>query len=135
VLEQYPGKVKLVFKNFPLRNHEFSAQSALAALAAEGQGKFWEFHDLLYKNYSSINKEKIQEIALSLELDMEKFNKDIKDPALRAKVTRDLRDGAQAGVRSTPTVFVNGWQVQDRSLTGLKAQVDKELEKLKPKLK
>ena len=131
MLEQYPGKVKLVFKNFPLRNHEFSTQSAVAALAAERQGKFWEFHDLLFKNYNSINKKKIQEIATVLKLDLVRFNKDIKDPVLSAKVTQDLRDGARAGVRSTPTLFINGWRVQDRSLTGLKALVKKELEKLK----
>jgi hypothetical protein len=49
VLEKYPKKVKLVFKNFPLRNHKFSMKVAAAALAAGRQGKFWEFHDLLYK--------------------------------------------------------------------------------------
>ena len=131
MLEQYPGKVKLVFKNFPLRNHEFATQSAVAALAAERQGKFWEFHDLLFKNYNSINNEKIQEFARVLKLDMGKFNKDIKDKALQARITGDMRDAARTGVRSTPTLFVNGWRVQDRSLKGVKAQVEKELEKLK----
>jgi len=131
VLGQYPEKVKLVFKNFPLRSHEFSTQSAVAAFAAERQGKFWEFHDLLFKNYASINNDKIQEIAKILGLNMEKFNKDIKDPALKAKVTRDLRDGARAGVRSTPTLFVNGWPIPDRGLEGIKARIEKELEKIK----
>ena len=133
MLEQYPGKVKLVFKNLPIRSHAYSVQSAMAALAAEKQGKFWEFHDLLYKNYSSLNKEKIQEIATTLELDLEQFNKDIKDRVLQAKINQDLRDGAKAGVRSTPTVFINGWQVQDRNLNGLKNRVDKELKKLEQK--
>lgn len=131
MLGQYPEKVKLVFKNFPLRSQGFSAQSAVAAFAADRQGKFWEFHDLLFKNYASINNDKIQEIAKILGLNMEKFNKDIKNPALKAKVTRDLRDGARAGVRSTPTLFVNGWRLQDRSLEGVKARIEKELEKIK----
>jgi len=133
VLEQYTGKVKLVFKNFPLRNHEFSVQAAAAALAAERQGKFWEFHDLLFKNYSSINNEKIQEIATVLGLDLEKFNKDIKDRALQSKINQDLREGARVGIRSTPSLFINGWQVQDRSLNGIKARIDKELQKLDQK--
>jgi protein-disulfide isomerase len=48
VLEKNPNQVKLVFKNFPLRNHKFAMEAAIAALAAEKQGKFWEFHDLLF---------------------------------------------------------------------------------------
>ncbi len=130
MLGQYPDKVKLVFKNFPLRSHEFSIQSAVAAFAAERQGKFWEFHDLLFKNYASIDNDKIQGIAKILGLNMEKFNKDIKDPALKARVSGDLRDGARAGVRSTPALFVNGWLLQDRSLEGIKARIEKELEKI-----
>ena len=63
VLEKYPQDVKLVFKNFPLRNHKFAEKAAIAALAAGEQGKFWEFHDLLFKNYNKLSDQKIQEIA------------------------------------------------------------------------
>jgi protein-disulfide isomerase len=54
VLEQYPNQVKLVYKNFPLRNHKFAKPAASAALAAGEQGKFWEFHDKLFQNYNQL---------------------------------------------------------------------------------
>jgi protein-disulfide isomerase len=130
VLEKYPNDVKIVFKNFPLRNHKFAMEAATAALAAGSQGKFWEFHDLLFKNYNQLNDQKIREIALELALDQAEFEKKMKDPKIRAMIRQDVRDGAQAGVRATPTVFVNGRRLKDRSLTGFQAIIDKELHKL-----
>ncbi|APG27157.1 hypothetical protein A7E78_04485 [Syntrophotalea acetylenivorans] len=63
VLETYPGKVKLVFKNFPLGMHKNSRAAATAALAAERQGKFWPLYDLLFENYNKLNPQKIHELA------------------------------------------------------------------------
>lgn len=130
VLEKYPGEVKLVFKNFPLRSHQFSMKAALAALAAGSQGKFWEFHDLLFKNYNQLNDQKIREITLSLGLDEAEFEKKMKDPALGERVRQDVLDGRQAGVNSTPSVFINGRLIRDRSLQGFQAAIDSELQKL-----
>ena len=131
VLEQYPEQVKLVVKNFPLRNHKFAIQAAVASLAAERQGKFWEYHDILSENYNKINNEKIIEFAKVLKLNMKKFQNDMKDPELRARVHQDRRDGQKAGVRGTPTVFVNGKRLQNRRLAGFKAMIDRELAKQK----
>ncbi len=130
VLEKYPDDVKIVFKNFPLRNHKFALKAATAALAAESQGKFWEFHDLLFKNYNRLNDQKIREIALGLGFDQTQFEKKMKDPKIRAMIRQDVRDGAQAGVKGTPTVFINGRRLKDRSLKGFQALIDKELLKL-----
>ena len=130
VLEKYPDDVKIVFKNFPLRNHKFALKAATAALAAKSQGKFWEFHDLLFKNYNKLNDQKIHEIALGLGLDQTEFEKKMKDPRIKAMIRQDLRDGAQAGVRATPTVFINGRRLKNRTLQGFQAAVDKELQKL-----
>ncbi len=130
VLEKYPDDVKIVFKNFPLRNHKFALKAATAALAAESQGKFWEFHDLLFKNYNKLNDQKISEIALELGLDQTEFEKKMKDPKITAMIRRDVRDGAQAGVRGTPTIFINGRRLNDRSLEGFQATIDTELQKL-----
>ena len=127
VLEKYPNQVKLVFKNFPLRNHKFSMQAAIAALAAEKQGKFWEFHDLLFKDYSHLNEQKIEEIAQQLKLNMEKFDKDRKDPQITAMINRDLAEGNQAGVRGTPTVFVNGRLLRNRGMAGFQELIEKAL--------
>lgn len=64
-------------------------------------------------------------------MDMEKFQKDTKDLALRARVNQDMKDGRQAGVRGTPTVFINGRNLRNRSLQGFKAMIDEELAKNK----
>jgi protein-disulfide isomerase len=130
VLEKYPDDVKIVYKNFPLRNHKFAMKAAIAALAAESQGKFWEFHDLLFKNYNKLNDQKIREIALELGLDQTEFEKKMKDPKITAMIRQDGLEGAQAGVRGTPTIFINGRRLNDRSLKGFQAVIDKELQKL-----
>jgi protein-disulfide isomerase len=129
VLEKNPKDVKLVYKNFPLRNHKFARPAAIAALAAGKQGKFWEFHDRLFKDYNRLNEQKFQEIAGELNLDMEKFEKDQKDPEILALISRDMSEGAQVGVRGTPTLFVNGRLLKNRSLAGFQDMIDKELKK------
>ena len=127
VLEKYPNQVKLVFKNFPLRNNKFAMPAAIAALAAEKQGKFWEFHDLLFKDYNRLNEQKIEEIAQQLKLNMEKFDKDRKDPQIMAMINRDIAEGNQAGVRGTPTVFINGRLLRNRSKAGFQELIEKAL--------
>ncbi len=130
VLEKYPHDVKIAFKNYPLRNHQFAMKAAMAALAAESKGKFWEFHDELFKNYNKLNDQKIREIALGLGFDQAEFEKKMNDPKLTAMIRQDLRDGAQAGVRGTPTIFINGRRLKNRSLQGFQAAIDKELQRL-----
>jgi protein-disulfide isomerase len=130
VLEKYPDDAKIVFKNFPLRNHKFAMKAAVAALAAESEGKFWEFHDELFKNYNKLSDQKIREIALGLGFDQAEFEKKMNDPKITAMIRQDLRDGAQAGVRGTPTIFINGRRLKNRSLQGFQAAVDKELQRL-----
>jgi len=127
VFERYSKEMKLVFKNFPLRNHKFAWPAAIAALAANKQGKFWELHDQLYENYNRLSDQKIREIAQQVGLDMEKFDKDMKDPELKALVERDFQEGAGAGVRGIPTIFVNGRQLKNRSFEGFQAAIEKEL--------
>ena len=127
MFERYSKEMKVVFKNFPLRNHKFAWPAAIAALAANQQGKFWELHDQLYENYNRLNDQKIRESAQQVGLDMEKFDKDMKDPELKALVERDFQEGARAGVRGIPTIFVNGRQLRSRSFQGFQAAIEKEL--------
>ena len=131
VLEQYPQQVKLVFKNFPLRSHSFAYKAAQASMAAEKQGKFWEFHDLLFKNYNRINDQKITEIMNDLNLDADQFQRAMQDPAIKAQIDADLRNGDTAGVRGTPTIFINGKLLRDKSLSGFQRQINEELMQLK----
>jgi len=130
VLEKYPHDVKVVFKNFPLPNHKFAMKAAVAAMAAESQGKFWQFHDLLFKNYNQLSDQKIQEIALAVGLNQEEYEKKKNDPAITSRINQDLSEGRQAGVRGTPTVFINGIRLKNRSFQGFQEAIDQQLEKL-----
>ena len=133
MLEKNPKTVKIVFKNFPIRSHKFAVQAAVAALAADRQGKFWDFHDELFNNYNRLNEEKVQEIAVKFKLDKAQFEKDRKDPRLLEQIKYDVNEAIQAGVGSVPSIFVNGRKLKERSLKGFQDLIDKELETLKTK--
>ena len=131
MLEKYPKDVKLVMKHYPLPNHTFARQAATAALAAGRQGKFWEFHEKIYENQNALSDAKMQEIARQLGLDIEQFNKDLKDAAIQNVINRDLANGQQAGIRGTPTIFVSGRMVKNPSQQALEQLVNAELKKQK----
>ncbi len=103
----------------------------MAALAADRQGKFWEFHDELFKNYNRLDTRKIDEIANQLDLNAAEFNQQQKNPELVAQIRRDFEEGIRLRIRGVPTVFINGKKMRDRSLESMEAAVNKELEKAK----
>ncbi len=113
--EKYPNDVKLVIKHFPLSIHEYARKAAIAALAAGKQGKFWEFHEKLFANQNDLNDAKVEAIAGELSLDMEKFKKDLQDPAIASIIDRDMKDGLKANVQGTPTIFINGKLLNQRN--------------------
>lgn len=127
VVETYPTQVRVVFKHFPLNMHKFARQAAIASIAARNQGKFWQLHDQLFANYNQLNEEKIRELAASVGLDMERFDKDIENPALQQEISADMQLGTSSGVRGTPAVYINGVQLKDRSLAGFRKAIDAEL--------
>ena len=100
-------------------------------MAADKQGKFWEFQDLLFKDYNRLNDQKITEIRTSLNLDADQFQREMLEPAIKAQIDADLRNGNSAGVRGTPTVFINGKLLRDKSLKGFQQQINQELTQLK----
>jgi protein-disulfide isomerase len=129
---QYPKDVRIVFKNFPLRNHRFAVP---AALAAQDQEQFWPFHGRLFQNYNQLNAQKVEEIRQELNLDAERFKAKMKDPALQGLARRDLEEGNSAGVSGTPTVFINGKTYRGaRSLEGFRQAIDAVLAKSGDKL-
>ena len=131
MLEKYPDQVKLIFLSFPLTNHKFAKKAAIAAFAAKKQGKFWEYHDRLFANLESVNDQKFLEIARELNLNMEKFEKDLNDLKIVARINQDIRLGAYLNVRATPTVFINGNVSKARTLEAFQAEVEMELRKVK----
>jgi len=133
VLKNYPEEVKIVFKHFPRPNRESAMTAAFAAQGAESYGKFWEFHDLLFKNSEKLSDQKIQDIAQELGIAQTDFQQMIKDPIIQEKVNQDILEGRQAGVNGTPAVFINGRFLRNRSLDAFQAVIDKELQKLAKK--
>ena len=104
----YPDHVKLVVKQYPLEGNEFSRKAARAALSAAHQGKFWDYHTKLLEQYDRLNEAVIIDIAGEVQLDMEQFEADQRDPAIDALIERDVREARQLGVKATPTIFING---------------------------
>jgi len=131
LLKKYPESVRIVFKNYPLKNHKFAAKAATAALSTGRQGKFWEFHDELFKNYRQLNDKKLNEIARKLGLNEAQFQEDRKDPEIVAKVQADYQEGSKIGVRGIPAVFVNGKRISNRDLQTIGSIIEKEIKKTK----
>jgi len=128
VLEQYPDTVKLVFKNLPLAMHKNAEPAALAAIAAQNQGKFWQMHDALFATAQDLSDANIQAAAKSIGLDMDQFNRDRKSLAAKKRLYKDIADARKAGVNGTPSLFINGRLVKNRSFPALQAMIDRELQ-------
>lgn len=129
VLAKYPKDVKVVFKQFPLTMHKQAQSAALASLAAHRQGKFWQYHDLLFENQKALSEAKYTELAKRLGLDLERFNRDYKAPTTQQIIDRDMADAQLAGVRGTPTIFVNGRRLKERNIKDLQQMIGQELGK------
>jgi len=91
--------------------HGDARLAAQAALAAHQQGKFWEYHDLLFKNQRSLERASLEEYAKQANLDVAQLKKGLDDPALKAAVDADVKLGEEVNVSGTPTVFINGKRV------------------------
>jgi protein-disulfide isomerase len=106
------GTLRLEWRDFP-RFGEESRRAAVAARAAQEQGKFWEYHDLLYQNQKSINSGAFSDdnligFARDAGLDVEQFEASFKSNKYEAVVDKDFREGQDAGIVSTPSFEING---------------------------
>ncbi len=109
--------------------HKMADPSARAALAAQEQGKYWEFHDRLFAT-KRLTMDSIKQIAVDLGLDVDRLEKDMISKKIKDKIQRDLLEGQKAGVTGTPTVFINGRKPAQRSLKGFQTLINEELKKL-----
>ena len=107
-VKHFDGRVRLVFKNFPLNFHKSAQLAAEASLAAGAQGRFWEMHDALFQNQKALSRADIDAFAEALGLDMERFAKALDTHEFRDQVAGDVKLGSKIGVGGTPTVFING---------------------------
>lgn len=108
---EFQNKIRFVFKNFPLPQHRNAEAAAVASLAAQNQGKFWQMHDLLFQHQESLGPAEIEGLAKQLGLDLDRFRKDIAAPTDQARVTADRDLGTRLGIEGTPSFFVNGRHV------------------------
>lgn len=129
VIERNKDTVKLVFKNYPLTNHRYSRKAAAAALAADTKGKYLEFQEALFKNMRKLSDEKVREIAASLGLDADEIEKEMNSKKIQKMISQDIKDANEAGIRGTPTIFINGIQLKNRSLQGFQDIINSQLKK------
>lgn len=124
-LSAYPTQAKLVFKHLPLVSiHPQAMPAALAAVAAQRQGKFWEMHEKLFANQRELGPEQLKQYAREIGLDMARFEADLQSDEVKAVVQDDMQLAQRVGVRGTPTIFVNGKLLQNRSLEGFKQIIE-----------
>lgn len=118
--------VRVVFKHLPLPMHPQAEPAALAAIAAQRQGKFWEMHDALFA-VQQWTPAAVTETATRIKLDMTRFQADLNSQETRMQLAKDKADAQAAEVAATPSVFVNGRPVRERSLPALQAMVNEAL--------
>ena len=133
LLKTYDGKIRIAYKQLPLRNHNWAKPAAIASVCAYQQGndKFWEFHDLVFDNQREIELETSENIfkgyAKDIGLDPQKFDACLADDAVAARVDGEVEEAISIGVQSTPTFVVNGMIVQGANPDGLKSAIDLKL--------
>jgi protein-disulfide isomerase len=134
LMDKYPGKVKWVFRDFPIQTiHPAAPKAHEAARCAAEQGKFWEYHDLLFEKSPRQAPEELKQYAKDLKLDSATFAKCLDSGKEGAAVSRDVEDGTRLGVTGTPTFFINGRElVGNLPLTAFQKIIDSELAR-KPK--
>jgi protein-disulfide isomerase len=126
----YPGKVRIAWKNFPLSFHNNAKPAAEAALAANEQGKFWQMHEILFKNQQALSAADLEKYAKEIGLDMGKYKAAMDSHKFAAWVDNDMKQGASLGVEGTPAAFVNGQLVSGaQPVDAFKKIVDAELSK------
>jgi len=126
LLTNNKDNLRIVFKHLPLPMHPQAEPAALAAIAAQKQGKFWQMHDALFQ-ITNWTPNVIDETAQKTGLNMEKFKADLNNQETQMQLAKDKTDAQLADVSSTPSLFVNGRPVKDRTLPALQVMVDEAL--------
>lgn len=107
ILETYGDKIRFVYRDFPILGPE-SQKVAEASECADEQGKFWEYHDMLFANQQTLEDANLKQYAKDLGLDTTRFNDCLDSGKMTSEVESDIRDGRNYGVQGTPAFFING---------------------------
>ena len=124
LVSEFGDRVRLVVRDFPLSQHADAPKAAEAAEAAREQGKYWEYVAVLFRNQSALDVNKLKQYASDLGLDRTRFDTALDSRKFAEKIERDVLDGQKLGVNGTPTFYINGKRVSDRSYEGLKATIE-----------
>ena len=129
LIAQYAGKVKLIFRDFPIPGlHPLAPKAHEAARCAAEQGKFWEYHDLLFERSPRLTPAELKEYARELKLSGEDFDKCFEDGKFQAAIAGDVQDGIRLGASGTPTFFINGRMIVGaQSISTFQKIIDGEL--------
>jgi protein-disulfide isomerase len=115
LLDRFAGRIRFVYRHFPLEEvHPHALHAAEAAESSGAQGKFWPMHDLLFDNQPHLKLHQLHGYAERLQLDMARYAAEMDDHVYLQRVREYMQSGSESGVRSTPTFFVNG-RIQDVS--------------------
>jgi protein-disulfide isomerase len=124
----YPDKIKIAFRHRPLPMHEHARLAAKASVAADAQGRFWEYHDVLVAHRDALDRASLEGYARTVGLDVARFNRDVDDARTEARVSADETQAAKLHAEGTPTLFVNGRRVSGaQPLPVFRAAVDRAL--------
>lgn len=130
VIAGYKDKVRFVVRDFPLVSiHENAFLAAQAANAANAQGKFFEYAELLYNNQDKLDSASLKEFATRLGLDRKKFDADLDSGKYADEVRKDMTDGINYSINSTPTIFINGVKMRHNTTEEFKEAIEKALKK------
>lgn len=108
---QNPNKIRVAFRHRPLPMHPHARLAAKASIAADRQGRFWEYHDVLLAHRDALARDDLDRYAAQVGLDLVRFGRDLDDPALEARIAADEKAADTLGVKGTPTAFVNGRRI------------------------
>jgi RNA polymerase sigma factor (sigma-70 family) len=128
LFDEYPGKLRLVLKQFPLPHHTQAGLAAEATVAAGAQGKFWEFHDLALAQQDDLGRDALIALAGQVGLDVARFTRELDNHVHAEVVARDLASADALAVRATPTFFINGQRFTGaQPIASFRAIIDAEL--------
>lgn len=131
ITEKNKDSLYYAYKHFPLDQHPYGFKAALAVEAAAEQGKFWEMSDLLFQDQENLSDQLISDYAKKLGLNLDKFEKEIKEEKYKDRILADKDFGIKAGVNSTPTFYLNGQKISLFSNDDLTIKVEEALRKSK----
>ncbi|MFZ1700833.1 MAG: thioredoxin domain-containing protein [Pyrinomonadaceae bacterium] len=130
VMDAFPGKIRFVVRDFPLESiHENAFIAARAAAAANAQGKFFEFAEVLYKNQAALDAASLKKYAAQIGLNAAQFEIDFNSDKVGAEIRKDVADGEAYGINSTPTIFIGGRRVRHFSVEAFTDAIRKALPK------